>query len=171
MIVKRMRMSDCAIDASATGNSAGSSDLASAVRLDSSGNVYVAGTNSSTDKDWWIRKYSSTLVQLADFSTSISGSHEASAIGVDGSGKVYVGGYKTGGDEDLWLRQFNSSLVENTATWNKVIDGASANDRVTAVVISGGGNDTNNVYMIGWGTNLVGGSSQADWWVRKYAGP
>jgi hypothetical protein len=171
LVVKRLRMSDCSIESTATGNSAGSGDFAAAIRLDSSGNVYVTGTNTTTDKDWWIRKYSSTLTQQADFSTGISGNHEANTIAVDSNGKVYVGGYKTVSTQDLWLRQFNSSLVENTSSWDLVIDGSGSADQVTAVVISGGSNDANNVYMIGYGSNKIGGSSGADWWIRKYAGP
>jgi hypothetical protein len=73
--------------------------------------------------------------------------------------------------QDAWLRQFNSSLVENTGSWNKTFDGASSNDQVTAVVVTSGSIDTDHVYMIGWSTNLVGGSSSGDWWIKKLAGP
>lgn len=172
MVVKRLRMSDCSIEATATGNSSGTLDLARAIQIDSSGNVFVSGTTSSTDKDWWIRKYSAALALSTEVSTTVAGNHESNAIAVDSNGKVYVGGYNTGSTEDLWLRQFSSSLVENTATWNLIIDGVGqSNDQVTALVMSAGTGDTNNIYMIGWSTNLVGASSGADWWIRKYAGP
>jgi hypothetical protein len=101
----------------------------------------------------------------------VAGSHEANSIAVDGNGKIYVGGYKTNSSEDLWLRQFSSTQVENTSSWNHVLDASGGNDRITAVVISGGSGDSNNVYMIGWGANIVGGASNSDWWIRKYAGP
>jgi hypothetical protein len=171
MVVKRLRMSDCSIEATSVGNSAGTLDYASSIRVDSSGNVFVAGTTSSADQDWWIRKYSAALALSVEFNTTVAGNHEALGLAVDSNSKVYVGGYKTGATQDLWFRQFSSTLVENTGSWDKVTDGASGNDQVSAVVISGATGDADNVYMIGWGSNLIGGASGADWWIRKYAGP
>ncbi|MEI6399424.1 MAG: hypothetical protein WCO71_11700, partial [Pseudomonadota bacterium] len=171
MVVKRLRMSDCSIEATSVGNSVGTLDYASTIRVDSAGSVFVSGTTSSTDQDWWVRKYSAALALSSEFNTTVAGNHEALGLAVDSNSNVYVGGYKTGATQDLWLRQFSSTLVENTGTWDKVIDGASGNDQVSAVVISSGTGDTDNVYMIGWGTNLIGGASGADWWIRKYAGP
>ena len=171
MVVKRLRMSDCSVETTATGNSSGTADIANSVRLDSAGNVYVAGSTSATDQDWWIRKYSASLGLSSELNSNVAGSHEANSIAVDGNGKIYVGGYKANSSEDLWLRQFSSTLVENTSSWNHVLDASGGNDRITAVVISGGSGDSNNVYMIGWGANIVGGASNSDWWIRKYAGP
>ena len=171
MVVKRLRMSDCSIEATSVGNSVGTLDYASSIRVDSAGSVFVSGTTSSADQDWWVRKYSAALALSSEFNTTVAGNHEALGLAVDSNSNVYVGGYKTGATQDLWLRQFSSTLVENTGAWDKVIDGASGNDQVSAVVISSGTGDTDNVYMIGWGTNLIGGASGADWWIRKYAGP
>lgn len=167
-------MSDCSVEASATGNSAGSADYAAAIRLDSTGAVYVSGVNSS-NQDWWIQKYTSALALSSDYNVGITFSHAAQAIGIDSSNRVYVGGYKTTSaapnSQDAWLRRFNSSLVEDTTNWNKTFDGANSNDQVTAVVVTSGSIDTDNIYMIGWATNLVGGSSSMDWWIKKLAGP
>jgi hypothetical protein len=171
MFVKRLRMSDCSIEASATGNSSGTLDYATAIKVDSTGAVYVVGVNSSTDKDWWIRKYSAALAMSAEFNQSVTGSHEPFGLAIDSSNKLYVGGYKSNSSQDAWLRQFNSSLVENTSTWNRVYDGAGDHDQITALVTTSGSVDGNNVYMIGWGGNIVGGSSGADWWIKKLAGP
>jgi hypothetical protein len=174
LFVKRLRMSDCSIEASATGNSSGSADSAAAIKLDSTGAVYVSGLNSS-NQDWWIQKYTSALALSVDYNPNLSFTNAAQAIGIDSSNRIYVGGYKTmsgaPNSQDAWLRQFNSSLVENTGSWNKTFDGASSNDQVTAVVVTSGSIDTDNVYMIGWSTNLVGGSSSGDWWIKKLAGP
>jgi hypothetical protein len=167
-------MSDCSIEASATGNSSGSADYATAIKLDSSGAVYVSGLNSS-NQDWWIQKYTSALALSVDHNPNISFTNVGQSIGIDSSNRIYVGGYKTmsgaPNSQDAWLRQFSSSLVENTGSWNKIFDGASSNDQVTAVVVTSGSIDVDNVYMIGWSTNLVGGSSNGDWWVKKLAGP
>jgi hypothetical protein len=174
LFVKRLRMSDCSIEASATGNSSGSADYATAIKLDSSGAVYVSGLNSS-NQDWWIQKYTSALALSVDHNPNISFTNVGQSIGIDSSNRIYVGGYKTmsgaPNSQDAWLRQFSSSLVENTGSWNKIFDGASSNDQVTAVVVTSGSIDVDNVYMIGWSTNLVGGSSNGDWWVKKLAGP
>jgi hypothetical protein len=170
LVVKRLRLSDCSVELGVTGNSLGLADSASSIRLDSSGNVFVAGVTSVVDQDWWIQKYSPSLVLQSSFDTLISGSHEPNSIAVTSDGYVYVGGYKQGTSDDLWLRQFNNALVENTTQWNLVLDGSSSGDRITAVVVSGGASDVNNVYMIGYGSNLVGPTSQGDWWVRKFSG-
>ena len=175
LFVKRLRMSDCSIEASATGNSAGTADYAAAVKIDNAGAVYVAGVYSSPDQDWWIQKYTSALALSAEYNTIVNRQHVAQAIGVDSANRIYVGGYKTtsgaANSQDVWLRQFSSSLVENSA-WNKIYDsGYSNNDQATAVVVTSGSIDADNVYMIGWSTNIVGGSSGADWWIKKLAGP
>ena len=175
LFVKRLRMSDCSIEASATGDSAGSADYAASIKIDSTGAVYVAGVYSAADQDWWVQKYTSSLALSANSNQLVNRNHVAQAIGIDSGNRVYVGGYKTmsaaPNSQDVWLRQFNSSLAENTTTWNKTFDGASSNDQATAVVVTSGSIDADNVYMIGWSTNLVGGSSNADWWIKKLAGP
>ncbi|MCX6117714.1 MAG: hypothetical protein NT027_09245 [Proteobacteria bacterium] len=169
MVVRRLRTSDCTIEATQTSNSAGSSDQAAAIRLDSSGNVFVSGRDSSTDSDWWIKKYSAALIQQAEFNTGVASTHEALAINIDTSGNVYAGGYKSGATQDWWLRQFSSTLVEDTANWDKVIDAGGSNDQITSIAIGTATYDTGNVYVIGWGTNIANGGSGADWWIRKYS--
>jgi hypothetical protein len=169
MFVKRLRASDCTVEASATGNSSGTNDQASVVRLDSSGNVYVAGRDSSADSDWWIRKYSAALALQSEMNTAVASSHDAFAMAIDSSNNIYVGGYKTVGTQDWWLRQFNTSLTEDTANWDKIIDAASGHDQITSIVIGTGTNDIGHVYVIGWGTNIHGVASGADWWIRKYS--
>lgn len=171
MVLRRLRTSDCTIEMTVSGNSAGTSDVASSVRIDSAGNVYIAGRNSGTDSDWWIRKYSAALIQQTDFSPAVAGNHEALALGIDASNNIFAGGYKTGATQDWWLRKFSNALVEDTSHWDKVLDGNSGADQITAIVIGTGTNDVGSVYAIGWGTNVVSGSSGADWWVRKFAGP
>lgn len=174
LFVKRLRMSDCTIEVSATGNSVGNSDRAAAIRIDSTGAVYVAGVYSTPDSDWWIQKYTASLALSSEINNNVNRSHVAQALAIDSSNRIYVGGYKSTSNganpQDAWLRQFNSSLAENS-TWDQPSDGAGANDQVTALVVTSGSLDADNVYMIGWSTNLVGASSGADWWIKKLAGP
>lgn len=174
LFVKRLRMSDCSIEASATGSSSGSADYGASIKVDSAGAVYVAGVYSAFDQDWWIQKYSAALALSTEINANVNRSHGALALGIDSNNRIYVGGYKTmsaaPNSQDTWLRQFNSSLAENM-TWNKTFDGASGHDQVTAIVVTSGAIDADNVYMIGWSTNLVGGSSSMDWWIKKLAGP
>ena len=171
MVLRRLRTSDCSVEITVTGNSVGASDQAASVKLDSAGNVYVAGRNSATDSDWWIRKYSAALALQNDFSPNVAGNHEALALAIDASNNVFAGGYKTGGTQDWWLRKFSNTLVEDTVAWNKTFDGNAGNDQITAMVIGTGSNDVGSVYVIGWGTNLVNGASGSDWWIRKFSGP
>lgn len=176
LFVKRLRMSDCAVEVSATGNSSGSADYASAIKLDSSGAVYVAGVTSSSDADWWIQKYTASLALTSEVNTVVSRQHAAQAIAIDSSNRVYVGGYNSSNGsvngQNLWIRQFSNTLVENTSAWDKNFNGTgSAADQVTALVTTSGSIDADNLYVIGWSTNLVGGSSGADWWIKKLAGP
>jgi hypothetical protein len=171
MVVRRMRISDCAIEVTQLANSAGTADDGSSIALDSSGNVYVVGKNSSTDSDWWIRKYSSALVFQSEFNTGVAGSHDAKAVRIDAANNIYVGGYKTGATSDWWLRQFNTSLTEDVANWDKVIDVNASSDQISSISIGTGSNDVGSVYVIGWGTNISSGGSGEDWWIRKYSGP
>ncbi len=176
LFVKRLRMSDCAVEVSATGNSSGSADYASAIKLDSSGAVYVAGVTSSSDSDWWIQKYTASLALTSELNTALPQQHAAQAIAIDSSNRVYVGGYKSSNGsvngQNLWIRQFSNTLVENASAWDKIFNGTgSAADQVTALVTTSGAIDADNLYVIGWSTNLVGGSSGADWWIKKLAGP
>jgi hypothetical protein len=171
MIVKRFRASDCSVEASATGNSAGTGDYATSVKLDASGNVIVAGVNSAAGTDWWIRKYTSSLALSSEHNPAGATTQIPLAVAVDSSGKIYAGGYQTNAGQDLWLRQFSSTLVENVASWNLVLNPGGSSDQVTATVISGGTGNTDHVYMIGWSGNVVSGSSGNDWFIRKLAGP
>ncbi|MCX6123933.1 MAG: hypothetical protein NTV34_04180, partial [Proteobacteria bacterium] len=150
MVVRRLRTSDCSIEVTATGNSAGASDQGAGVALDSSGNVYMSGRLSETDSDWWIRKYSAALVLQSEYNSGVAGSHEALSIALDTSNNIYLGGYKNGATNDWWLRQFNTSLTEDSGNWDKVIDAASGADQITSIAIGTGTSDVGAVYVIGW---------------------
>lgn len=157
--------------------SGGSSASANSVAVDSGGNVYVVGygtdiATGSSGSDWVIKKYASDGTEdTANWNKYFDGGSKAAAmaVAVDSSGTVYVAGYgfniagaSSGGD--WWIKKFASNGTEITAGWNKIIDGGSDAAAYSVAIDSGG-----FVYVAGYGTNLVSGSSGADWLIKKYA--
>jgi hypothetical protein len=156
-------------------------DIAYAIAVDGSGNVYVAGMSGATwgtpvdaytgDSDAFVaRLNSSGVLQWNTFIGSASNDH-AYAIAVDGSGNVFVAGYSgatwgtpvnahAGGIHDAFVARLNSSGV---LQWNTFM-GSASNDGVHAIAVDGSG----NVFVAGysratWGTpvNAFTGSDNA----------
>jgi uncharacterized delta-60 repeat protein len=107
---------------------ADSSDWASAIAVDSSGNVYVTGRSygSGTDEDFATIKYDQDGNELWVKRYNGPGNLDdgASAIAIDGSGNVYVTGYSynSGANQDYatikyypngdtaWVRRYNGPI-------------------------------------------------------------
>ena len=122
---------------------AGGDDLAFAVGVDGSGNVYATGTSSG---DYATVKYSPSGAQqwVARYDGPASGGG-VYAIAVDGTGSVYVTGYSEGSgtSTDYATVKYNSSGGEE---WVVRYDGpASGNDEAFALALDGIG----NVYVTG----------------------
>ena len=145
------------------------------IAVDGSGNVYVAGSSSSSwgspvrgytsGSDGFAAKLSSSGSLTWNAFLGGSGTDEAQAIAVDVSGNVYVAGYSsadwgdperayTSGD-DAYAAKLNSS---GSLSWNTFLGGSggSGEDRGYGVAVDGSG----NVYVIGhsndtWGSNPV----------------
>jgi uncharacterized delta-60 repeat protein len=92
---------------------AGGDELASAIAVDSSGNIYVAGGSMSTEEAW-LFKY----LPSGDLDTSFGASGEAvyydghsnsfSSIVIDGNGKIVVGGSSSNGtNNDMRVWRYN----------------------------------------------------------------
>ena len=143
------------------------------IALDSSGNVYVAGTTLSTDfptttgaydttlhsKDVFVSKFKSDLTQLLA-STYLGGSNSESATSliIDSSGNVYVSGEtlstdfpitagafdtSKNGSYDAFVSKFNKNLTSLLAS---TYLGGSNDDHAYSMVLDGDG----NVYVTGW---------------------
>ena len=148
------------------------SDLATAVALDSSGNVYVTGATLSTDfpvtagafqtvnqgsYDAFVSKMNSQGSSIL-YSTFIGGegSDESSGIGVDTNGVAYIAGFTysshfpvlnplysaTSGGEDAFVVAVGAAGA--SLVWSTYLGGA-ANDQATGIAVSSAG----TVYVTG----------------------
>ncbi len=149
-----------------------------------------------SNKDWWIKKFSSSGVEdTANWNKKIDFSNSSNvplSIAKDSSDNIYVSGasnikkFNSSGVEDTvnWnksfggyirvdnsnnaylfssnkIRKFNSTGVEDTTNWNKTLTGFTINDVKF--------DSSNNVYIAGYGSNLVNSFSSNDWWVKKFS--
>lgn len=141
------------------------SDTAVSVATDSSDNVYIAGTMTSSngDVDWMVRKYGANGAFVWGFQYNRAANHKtdkAYTVTVDSAGGVYAAGYSTDSSDGIdWaVKKFNTLGDEDTTNWDKTVDNGT-ND-----VVWGIGTDSNdNVYV---GGRLL--FSDNDWAVIKY---
>ena len=110
---------------------ASSDDVANALAVDGSGNVYVTGwsTGSGTGYDYATVKYNAAGVQqwAARYDGPASGDDYAGALAVDGSGNVYVTGYSAGSGTgyDYATVKYNAAGVQQ---WAARYDGPASGD-------------------------------------------
>jgi Beta-propeller repeat len=151
-------------------------DLATAIAVDSSGNVYVTGQSSGagTSADYATVKYDSAGQEIwaARYNGPGNGPDSPYAIAVDGSGNVYVTGASLGSGpgrdyatikynaagEEQWVARYPLSLA-------------------SAIAVDGSG----NVYVTGESSETVSGpvdyatvkydSAGQEQWVARYNGP
>ncbi len=158
-----------------------STDLANAIAIDSSGNVYVTGASFGSDnvfhyatvkynsagQEQWVARYNGP---------GIFGGDQAQAIAIDTSGNVYVTGTSYGSNTfyDYATVKYNSAGQQQ---WVARYNGP-ANDDDAAKAIAA--DNSGNVYVTGWS---VGSGTFADYatikydtageeqWVARYNGP
>lgn len=153
-------------------------DSIQALAVDSQNNLYAAGTgynqvSGTSAGDWWIKKFSSNGVEDTtnwnkEFSSSGNQEDRAYSVTISASGYIYVAGFGTNlisgvSNNDGWIKKFTTAGGEETSRWNKMF-GTTGMDQFNKVTLSGSG----AVYISGFGNNLVNGTSQADWWLKKF---
>ncbi len=156
-------------------------DVASALALDESGNVYVTGNSAATsypDFDYATIKYTSNgdTLWVRRYNGPGNGGDEARALGLDGSGNLYVTGYSPGSGtlydyatikyapngDTLWVRRYNGP--------------GNLSDQAYTLTLDGSGNLYVAGYSYGSGTyydyaTIKYAPNGDTLWVRRYNGP
>jgi uncharacterized delta-60 repeat protein len=156
------------------------SDQASAMAVDTNGNVFVTGYSygNSSSSDYATIKYSDAGVALWTnrYNGPGNSSDQASAMAVDTSGNVFVTGYSYGssGNDDYTTIRYSNAGV---ALWTNRYNGpANIRDQANAIAV-----DTNgNVFITGYSYGTNGYSDYATikysnagvaLWTNRYNGP
>jgi len=152
-------------------------DGARAVAVDSEDNVYVAGSGDSVGggpgHDWWIKKFSSDGTEdTTNWNIKINGRNGSdfpTAAAVDGDDALIVVGNgddlldPVSTDEYWWIHKYTSS---GGLAWEEQFDhGGGSTDQAWGVAVD----SANRVYVVGFGENLVTGSSNEDWWIKRFS--
>ena len=155
-------------------------DLAYAIAVDGSNNVYVTGWSwgSGTDYDYATIKYYSNgdTAWVRRYNGPANSDDEASAIAVDGSNNVYVTGHSQGSGTG-WDYATIRYYPNGDTAWVRRYNGPDNDwDDAYAIAVDG----SNNVYVTG---NSYGSGTSVDYatikyysngdtaWVRRYNGP
>ena len=132
-------------------------DIAKAIKLDGSGNVYISGSiSTASGKDIKLIKLNSSGVLQWSVTSTFTGDDEIADMTVDASNNLYLTGYRTNstyGDKNYYTAKYNSS---GTKIWEVETDGVSKNDMATNICLD----SLNNV--------IVTGQSETDVNVYRY---
>ncbi|MBS3166102.1 PQQ-binding-like beta-propeller repeat protein, partial [Candidatus Woesearchaeota archaeon] len=157
---------------SSTGN-----DEARTITADPSGNIFVGGygnnlVGGSTSQDMWIKKFATDGTEnLTHWNLSFDKTNSDMIWDIvsDINGQIYIAGegnnlFNASTNFDWWIKKIQVNGTEDL-TWNKtVFSPSSGTDEPKAITID----SNNNIFVVGYGNNLVNGNSQQDWWIKKY---
>ncbi|MBI4546888.1 MAG: T9SS type A sorting domain-containing protein [Ignavibacteriae bacterium] len=161
-----------------SGGAKNKDNVATAMTLDDSGNVYVAGwvTRLSTGVDVGVVKYSPDGEKVWEaFHSESTNEDKAYAMAVDSARNVYVtGSTRTSNGLDYLTVKFNS---DGSSGWAKTYNGpGDADDKAVAIAV----NDSMNVYVTGWSMGFGTGfdfatikydSDGVEQWEKRLNGP
>ncbi len=146
-------------------------DYGNDIAVDSSGNVYVIGSEYRSDLgehyNIWVRKYDTNgnTLWTSTYNSPNNNDDYGNGIAVDGSGNVYVTGSEyrddLGEEFNIWVRKYDTNGFEIwTSTYSSPNDD---DDHGNGIAVDNSG----NVYVIGSESRSV--LLQGDnIWVRKY---
>ncbi len=158
----------------------GNYDEAYSVACDSQNNVYIIGYVGVTENDsaWMIKKFSSDGTEDTSWNKTFNSADDGTTteedtafnIVIDSQDNVYVSGagYDVAGAGtglDWWIKKFSSDGTEDTTNWDKKIDGNGGNDYAFGIAVD----SQDNIYVAGVGDDIVDGSSNWDWWIKKFS--
>ncbi|MBI2265347.1 MAG: SBBP repeat-containing protein [Armatimonadetes bacterium] len=141
-------------------------DRAKAIRVDASGNVYVAGYVTGSPTNVWVRKYDTNgnTLWTQTYDSPANSYDYGYGIAVDVFGNVYVTGDEERSDlgqgPNVWIRKFSPT---GTPIWTETYNGgANMGDVGKAITVDANG----NVFIAG--QTLESLAQLSDIWVRKY---
>jgi len=145
--------------------------------VDSKNDIYAVGygsnlVSSTSSNDWVIKKFDGNGVEDTIRWNKVYGGPGVdypTAIAIDSTDNIYVVGtgynlISSSSGYDWWIKKFNRKGREDSAKWNKMYDGTGGTDHIESVAID----SNNNVYVAGWGRNLVSSTSKPDIWIKKF---
>lgn len=137
--------------------------------VDTEDNLFVIATD---ENKWIIKKFDSNGNEdYQNWNIKISnqqGINWPKDITIDNNGNIYViGVIQNINSEELnfdWLiKVYSNDGVENIHNWNKHIDANNRWDKPFSIEI-----ENSDIYISGYGSNLISDSSDYDWWIKKY---